>query len=130
MRRGGITLRHALACALALGVSMAAAQVPPLAGSPPTPKPSAPSSDVTPFESNAEPLSLGECIRRALANNFEIELQRHDLAIAQDDLPIAHSLFYPTITVDGARSADRTSKDAVLPDLRSTGVNSRLGFSQ
>src|SRR6185295_8110555 len=134
MRRGGITLRRALACAVVLGVSMAAAQVPPLAGSPPTPAPSPPSSppssDITPFESNAEPLSLGECIRRALANNFEIELQRHDLAIAQDDLPIAHSLFYPVLSVDSARLADRTSKDALLPDLRSTGINSRLGYSQ
>src|SRR6185312_7580664 len=116
MRRGGITLRRALACAVVLGVSMAAAQVPPLAGSPPTPTPSPPTSDVTPFESNAEPLSLGECIRRALANNFEIELQRHDLAIAQDDLPIAHSLFYPLLSVDSARLADRTLKDALLPD--------------
>jgi outer membrane protein len=130
MRRGGITLRRALACAVALGVSLAAAQAPPFAGSPPTPRPSPPSSDVTPFESNVEPLTLGECIRRALANNFEIELQQHDLAIAQDELPIAHSLFYPVITADGARSADRTSKEAVLPDLQSTGVSSRLGYTQ
>jgi len=122
-------LRRALACAVVLGVAVAAAQV-PLARSPPTPKSAPPSSDVTPFESNAEPLTLGECIRRALANNFEIELQQHDLAIAQDELPIAHSLFYPVISLDGARSTDRTSKDAVLPDLRSTGVNSRLGFTQ
>lgn len=122
-------MRRAFACAVALGVSVAAAQV-QLAGSPPTPKPAPPSSDVKPFESNAEPLTLGECIRRALSNNFEIELQRHELDIAQDDLPIAHSLFYPVITVDGARSADRTSKQAVLPDLRSTGVNSSLGFTQ
>ena len=134
MRSGGITLRRALACAAVLGASAAVAQVPLLAGSPPAPTPTPrsppPSSDVTPFQSNAEPLTLGECIRRALANNFEIELQRHDLAIAQDELPIAHSLFYPVLTADGARSSDRTSQDAVLPNLQSTGVNSRLGLTQ
>jgi outer membrane protein TolC len=124
-------MRRALACAVVLGASAAAAQVMPLAGSPPAPTRSPPpSSDVAPFQSNAEPLTLGECIRRALANNFEIELQQHDLAIAQDDLPIAHSLFYPVIGLDGARSSDRTSKDAVLPNLQSTGINARLGFTQ
>src|SRR5262245_44143260 len=129
MRSGGLTLRRALACAVVLGASAAVAQV-PLVGSPPISKQPPPSSDVTPFQSNAEPLTLGDCIRRALANNFEVELQQHDLAIAQDDLPIAHSLFYPVITADGARSGDRTSKEAVLPDLRSTGINGRLGFTQ
>ena len=123
MRSGGSSWIRATLCAVLLGAQ-------PVAGQTPVPKSPSPSSDVAPFKSSGEPLTLGECIRRALANNFEIELQRHDLAIAQDDLPIAHSLFYPVIGADGAKSADRSSRDAVLPGLRSYGVASRLGVTQ
>lgn len=131
MRIGGLTARRAIACALLLGAGAAGAQVPREATPPQSPpKSPPPSSDVTPFQAAGEPLTLGECIRRALANNFDIELQRHDLAIAQDDLPVAESLFHPVIIADGAKSADRSSRDAVLPNLRSTGVASRIGVTQ
>jgi outer membrane protein len=130
MRSGGFTWKRAVACAVVLGAQAAIGQVPAEVAAPTAPKSASPSSDVAPFQSSEEPLTLGECIRRALANNFDIELQRHDLLIAQDDLPIAHSLFYPVITADGARSADRSSPDAVLPGLRSSGVASRIGVTQ
>jgi outer membrane protein len=77
------------------------------------------------------PLTLGECVRRAIANGFDLELQQHDLAIAREDVPIAESLFHPVFSADGAKSADRTSQDSdLLPGRRSNGVASRMGVDQ
>ena len=97
---------------------------------PPSQSQPAPSSNVQPFQSPEAPLTLGECVRRALANGFDLELQRHDLAIAQDDLPIAHSLFDPVISAQGAKSADKWSVNSTVPGLRSNGVVSSLGMTQ
>jgi outer membrane protein TolC len=93
-------------------------------------RPSAPSSDVEPFRSSAPPLTLGECIRRALARGFDMELQGHDVAIAREDLPIAQSLFDPVISAGTARSTDQTGHRAATPDLYSTGVGSQIGITQ
>lgn len=77
------------------------------------------------------PLTLGECVRRALAQGFDLELQAHELAIAREDVPIAESLFHPVITADGAKTSDRTARDSDLtPGLRSSGVSSRVGIDQ
>ena len=116
-------------CVLVLGTSVAGAQdSPPV--KPDSSRSPAPSSSVEPFRSSAAPLTLGECIRRALANGFDLELQRQDLAIAQEDVPIARSAFDPVISAKGARSADRSAHDSDVPDLRSTGVTSQIGVAQ
>jgi outer membrane protein len=123
-----------LLCALVLGPGVSVAQAPGESAPPPEPgtttKPTAPSSDVEAFRSSEAPLTLGECIRRALANGFDLELQRHELAIAQDDLPIAHSAFHPVLSADGLKSTDRTSADSSVPGLRSNGVTSSIGVTQ
>ena len=129
MRRRGFTARRAAPCVLALVAGVAGAQnAQPV--KPDSPRSQAPSSSVEPFRSSAAPLTLGECIRRALANGFDLELQRQDLAIAQEDVPIARSLFDPVISAKGARSSDRSAHDSDVPDLRSTGVTSQIGVAQ
>jgi outer membrane protein TolC len=88
-------------------------------------------TEVQPLRSTDAPLTLGDCVRRALAQGFELELQQHDLAIAREDVPIASSVFHPVLTADGARNSDRTSRDSdVAPGFRSSGLSSRVGVDQ
>src|SRR6185369_5054367 len=69
------------------------------------------------------PLTLGDCVRRALAQGFELELQQHDLAIAREDVPIAQSVFNPVLSADGGRNSDRTARDSdVAAGFRSSGL--------
>ena len=81
--------------------------------------------------SNLTPLTLGECVRKALSQGFDLELQGHDLAIAREDVPIAESLFHPVITADGAKSEDHAARDSdLVPGLRSSGLASHVGIDQ
>ena len=106
MALGGLRRASALLLAIALGCGAVAAQ-------------------------DVPPLTLGECVRRALSQGFDLELQQHDLAIARDDVPIAESLFRPVFSADGSRSADRTSQESdIAPGLRSSGIASRVGVDQ
>lgn len=141
MRRGEIAGWRALLCALALGQGSASAHQ-TAAGvvthgsreaAPSLPEASphaAPSSDIPSPSSHTAPLTLGECIQRALAKGFDLELQRHELAIAKEELPIAESRFDPVLSAASARSADRSSHEAAAPDLRSSGLDSQIGITQ
>lgn len=98
---------------------------------PAAPAAQSPSTAVEPFRSTETPLTLGECVRRALSRGFDLELQQHDLAIAREDVPIAESLFDPVLSADGAKNRDRTARDSdLLPGLRSSGVASHIGVDQ
>jgi outer membrane protein TolC len=113
------------ACAVASAHALAQAPLPA------TPGPPSQSTAVEPFRSNERPLTLGECVRRALSRGFDLELQQHDLAIAREDVPIAESLFRPVFSADGTKNRDRTARDSdLLAGLRSSGVASHIGVDQ
>lgn len=50
------------------------------------------------------PLSLGQCITRALQRNFDLEIQRYNPQIAQDAVAAARADFDPTVTLTSSRS--------------------------
>src|SRR5262245_19304581 len=109
-RHGVLAALQSGACALTCTFALAQAPAAPPAAAP------APSQStaVEPFRSTAAPLTLGECVRRALSRGFDLELQQHDLAIAREEVPIAESLFHPTFSADGATNRDRTARDSDL----------------
>lgn len=90
-----------------------------------------PSTTPLPIETGGPPLTLGECVRKALSQGFDLELQQHDLAIARENVPVAQSQFQPVFAADGARTADRTARDSdIIPGLRAQGFSSRIGIDQ
>lgn len=95
----------------AMCVALALAQDPPAAGA-------------------QTPLTLGECIRRALHNGFDMELQRESLNIATDSVPAAKSTFDPVLSASAGKSVVRTAADALVPQTRSEGLTSNVGVAQ
>jgi outer membrane protein TolC len=77
-----------------------------------------------------EPLTLGECIRRALAQGFDMELQLHDLELAKDDVPIARSEFHPVLSADAGRGTSRFPPTLEAARFRSDTFDSSVGVAQ
>jgi outer membrane protein TolC len=78
----------------------------------------------------AEPLTLGEVVRRALAKGFDMELQGYDLAIARDNVANAKSEFDPQLAATAGKTVFRERADELLPGSRSVGINTNIGLSQ
>jgi outer membrane protein TolC len=76
------------------------------------------------------PLTLGETVRRALENGFDMELQRENLNITLDNLLSAQSIFDPVLSASTSQSVVRSSAEDLLPASRSEGLSTRLGVSQ
>lgn len=72
------------------------------------------------------PLTLEECIQRALRHNFDIELGRFDTANARESITVAKGAFDPTLFASSTRSGSRF--DSTTPS--SSGWVTRLGASQ
>ncbi len=72
------------------------------------------------------PLTLADCVQRALARNFDIELGRYDTANAAADVSIARAGFDPVFNASSTRSGSRyeTATNA------NYGWNNRMGLSQ
>jgi outer membrane protein len=77
-----------------------------------------------------KPLTLGDCVVRALAHGFDMELQLHDLEIAKDDLPIARSAFHPIVAADAGTGSSRVPQTTESLRTRSDTVDTRLGVAQ
>jgi outer membrane protein len=75
-------------------------------------------------------LTLGDCIRRALARGFDMELELHDVEIAKDDLPLARSAFHPLISAGAGTGSSRLP--ATLDSLRSRSdtMDTEVGIAQ
>lgn len=76
------------------------------------------------------PLTLDECVRRALERGFDMQIQRFDVAIARQEVPVARSDFDPQLSAGIAKGAVRAPDDGLLPRSRSQGIDSRLGVEQ
>ena len=50
------------------------------------------------------PLTLQECVQRALQNGFDVEIQRYIPAIARDSVDLARGSFIPTLSLTGSQS--------------------------
>jgi outer membrane protein TolC len=75
-------------------------------------------------------LTLGDCIRRALAHGFDMELQLHDLELAKDNIPIARSEFHPLLSADAVKGASRFPPTLESARFSSDTVDSSVGVAQ
>lgn len=77
-------------------------------------------------------LTLQECITRALAHGFDLEIERQSLSIAQDNIPIARSNFLPVIAATTGKSVARAAIDPALglAATMNADVNAGAGVSQ
>src|SRR5262245_31583194 len=77
-------------------------------------------------------LTLEECVKRALARGFDLELERQSRSIAQDNVPIARSTFLPVFSATTGKSVVRTTADQNLGTVATSSatVDAGAGVSQ
>lgn len=82
----------------------------------------------------AQKLTIEECIEMALQKNFTVQIQRYNVANAQDALQIAKATFDPTISLSSTRTFSQSSNTTTqlngAPAPVSDNTNTRLGVSQ
>ncbi|HLP08421.1 MAG TPA: TolC family protein [Opitutaceae bacterium] len=74
----------------------------------------------------AAPLTLADCVQRALTRNFDAEIGRFDTANAAATVDIARASFDPVLRASSTRSGYRTEGAT----RATSGWNNRLGASQ
>ena len=75
-------------------------------------------------------LTLQQCITRALAHNFDLEIQQYSPQIAKDAIDVARSGYLPVVTATTGLS--ETHEDATIadPEFNSNNRNTRVGVTQ
>ncbi|MBL9215768.1 MAG: TolC family protein [Opitutaceae bacterium] len=76
----------------------------------------------------APPLTLEQCIKRALARNFSLAIGSYDPQIAQDGIVVAQGAYEPQLSVTGTHGKSTshvTNSSATSTDLR-VGVSQQL----
>ena len=74
----------------------------------------------------ATPLTLDDCVRRALTRNFDVELGQFDTSNAAAAVSLARSAFDPVLRASSTRSGSRTEGAANA----ASGWDTRLGVAQ
>lgn len=76
------------------------------------------------------PLSLEQCIARALQHNFTLEIERYSPQIAKDSIDIVSDRYQPVVTGTASRSRSETGASGVTAASDATTDNVRVGVSQ
>jgi len=99
-----------------------AAQLPPPAGAAP----------VEAADASGPIITLGECVKLALARGFDLEIEHQSLSIAQDNVPIARSNFLPILSATSGKTVTRTAidPDLGLPATMSSTIDASAAVSQ
>jgi outer membrane protein TolC len=100
----------------------AAAQATPSAASP------APAADAA--APAPAPLTLEDCVRRAVEHGFDLEIQRYNPALAKDSVDIARGGFFPTLSLTGSQSHASNGPVGGTPATSSDARTTRLGVTQ
>lgn len=87
-------------------------------------------AEETPAAPAAHELTLAQCIQRALARNFNLEIQRETPVIAADAIVIAQAGFQPVITLSTSVSENRLAPTSLVPAQDFSNRSTRLGVSQ
>ncbi|HZL46290.1 MAG TPA: TolC family protein [Opitutaceae bacterium] len=74
----------------------------------------------------AAPLTLQECVQRALQHGFDLEIQRYNPAIAKDAVDVARGGFYPTLSFNGSQSHSDTGPLGGTAGTQSDARDTRL----
>ncbi len=110
-----MTLRHRLLALLALSAGAASALL----------AQTAPAATAAPA-----PLTLEDCIARALKRNFSLEIDRYNPTIAKDGIDIVKDGYQPIVTATASRSRSNIGSTGTSPSFSSTTDNIRAGVSQ
>jgi outer membrane protein TolC len=73
------------------------------------------------------PLTLEDCIKRALQNGFAIEIQRYNSSMAGDSVDIARGSFFPLLSLTGSQSHSNTGPVPGIPGSKEDARSFRLG---
>ncbi|WP_081722137.1 TolC family protein [Geminisphaera colitermitum] len=76
------------------------------------------------------PLSIEECVQRALASNFNLRIQRYTTESVRENLPIAESTFSPQLTASTAYGEARNTSSSTGNSTKNNGNDTRLAVSQ
>lgn len=73
---------------------------------------------------NTAPLTLEECVARALEKNFDVTLQRLTTSSAANDVQIAKATYDPSLSLETGRSFNKSAPDTTIVSTTdpSTGV--------
>ena len=74
----------------------------------------------------AAPLTLQECVQRALQHGFDLEIQRYNPAMAKDAVDVARGGFYPTLSFNGSQSHSDTGPLGGTAGTQSDARDTRL----
>jgi outer membrane protein TolC len=73
------------------------------------------------------PLTLEDCIKRALQNGFAIEIQSYNSSMAGDSVDIARGSFFPLLSLTGSQSHSNTGPVPGIPGSKEDARSFRLG---
>jgi outer membrane protein len=76
------------------------------------------------------PLTLEDCVQRALEHGFDIEIQRYTPAIAKDLVDVARGSFFPTLSLTGSQSHSNTGPIGGAPGTKSDARLFNLGITE
>jgi len=77
------------------------------------------------------PLTLAECIARALDKNFDLQIQGYTKQSARDSVVIADAAYDPTLTANASTNASRAAAlGAVIPNSEANGQNAGAAVGQ
>ncbi len=77
------------------------------------------------------PLTLAECIARALDKNFELQIQGYAKQSARDSVVIADAAYDPTVTANATANGSRAAAlGAVIPNSEANGQSASAGVGQ
>ncbi len=76
------------------------------------------------------PLSLDECIARAIKRNLDLEIQRFNPQIAQKGIDVARDAYEPELSLTSSHGVARTAAVGTTPGTRSESTDTRLGVTQ
>ena len=83
-----------------------------------------------PVAPGVAPLTLEDCIQRALEHGFDIEIQRYTPSIAKDFVDIARGSFFPVLSLTGSQSHSNTGPIGSAPGSKSDARLFNLGITE
>ncbi len=65
---------------------------------------------ITLFNQQAFAVTLSEALLEAFNNNTELNAERQNISVSQEDLKISKSEYLPSVTISGSKSKEDTDK--------------------
>ena len=79
---------------------------------------------------SAPPLTLEECVQRAMEHGFDIDIQRYNPAYAKDAVDVARGAFDPTLSLNGSQSHSNTGPFGVSPGVKADARDARISANE